>query len=139
MSIGIGEKIKRRLRNQQGLTLVELLFAAAVVSIAMLSSAFMILQGRQMALDARTKLLAVNAARSVLELVKDTPLTSVSGLSTTSYIPSSLPSGAIAITTNPSPIVSSTTIATVTVTVTWKGSRNRTQTLAITTQRSAYS
>ena len=139
MSIGIGKKVKMYIQNGRGLTLIELLVATAVVSIAMLASAFMVLQGRQMAVDARTKLLAVNAARSVLEAVKDTPLTALSTITLSSYVPSALPSGSITLTTNPSSIISTTTIATLTVTVSWRASRNRTQTLAISTQRSAYS
>lgn len=119
------------------MTLIELMVSVAIASIAILSTMYVMLEARQLSMEARQRLLAANAARSVLEVVKDTALTSVSSISTTAYVPSTLPSGAITITTNPSN-VTGVTIATVTVNVSWKGAKNRTQNLAITTQRSMY-
>lgn len=79
----------------------------------------------------------MNAARSTLEEIKDTTLSGVANIQTAGFIPADLPNGAITITTNPAN-VSAVTIATVTVTVTWTGPRNRPMTLEITTMRSAF-
>lgn len=126
------------MRNSKGMTLVELMFAAAVVSIALLSSVFVMLEARQISMEARQRLQAANAARSVLEAVKDTPLTSLSTINLSGYVPASLPSGAITLTTNPASLTSAT-LATVTVNVSWLGAKNRTQNLSVSTQRSRYS
>ncbi len=123
--------------SERGVSVVEFMFSMAILTIVTLSSFFILTNAKQMVEDARYRVLALNAARSTLEQIKNTALANVSSVSTTSFVPVALPQGAITITTNPSPI-NAATVATVTVSVAWQGSRNRAQTLQVSTMRSLY-
>lgn len=125
------------MKNQRGATLIEMMIALVIVSIILIGASLALFKSRQMSEDARKSLLALNAAKTALETIKNTPLASVSGLSTASMVPAGLTNGAIAIATNPAN-VAGVTLATVTVTVTWTGSSNRAQTIRFSTQRSSY-
>ena len=131
------ERTMRAVKNEKGMTLIELMLSFVVLSIVLVSSFFVLTAAHQMSMESRTRLLALNAGRSVLEDIKNTALTNVSSINTSSYVPAALPSGAITITTNPAN-VSSSTVATVTVTVSWRGPRNRLLSLQLSTMRSIY-
>lgn len=126
------------MRNERGLTIIEFMISLAVLSIVVLSAFYILTAARQMSEASRSRLLAINAARSAVEQIKNTPLANVGAISTAALIPSNLPSGTMTITTNPSSGLSSATIATVTVTVNWRGSKNRQESLQVTTMRSRY-
>ena len=129
--------ILKKTRNQKGLTLIEMMVSMVILSTVLLSSVFVLVQARQTSEEARTRLLATNAAKSVLDVIKNTALTSVSAINTTSYIPAGLTNGAITITTNPAN-VTGLTVATVTVRVSWTGPKNATKQIDFTTMRSSY-
>lgn len=137
--------LRRRIKNERGLTLVEMMVSMVVLSLVVLGCVFVLVQARQMSEEARMRLLATTAAKSVLDLVKNTAVSSVNATTQTigttaasSFVPAGLPNGTITFTTNPSPTTSTTTLATVTVRVQWTGSKNSTRTLNFTTMRSSY-
>ena len=80
----------KKMRNQKGMTLIEMMVSMLVLSIVLLSCIFVLVQARQASEDARMSLLATNAAKSVLDVIKNTSLSSVGAISTSSYIPSGL-------------------------------------------------
>lgn len=126
------------MNSERGVTLIEFMFSMAILGLVALMSFYVLTSARQMSESNRARLLALNAARSTLEQVKNTPLISVPTMSTSALIPSNLPSGAITITTNPAAVTAATTVATITVTVSWRGARNRTESLQLSTMRSRY-
>ncbi len=125
------------MKSEQGVTLIEFMFSIAILAIVVLSSFFILSSAKQMSENSRYRLMALNTARSTLEQIKNTPLANVGAIVTSSFVPAALPSGAVTITTNPA-ILTSSTIATVTVTVSWRGPRNRQESLQLTTMRSRY-
>ncbi len=128
---------KIRSNPGKGFTLIELALSLFILTLIAVSSAFVLISTRQLSEGSRGKLLASNAAHSALETIKNTALASVSGINTSSFIPASLPSGAMTITTNPVDVTGQQ-IATVTVAVTWRGPKNRLETLEVTTMRSRF-
>jgi len=124
-------------RCQKGLTLVEVLGALTLLLPTLLVALYVLIIAQNMSQEARERLLAVNAARSTLETIKSTPLPSIPALNTASLVPANLKNGAIAITTNPANLAGQS-IATVTVTVSWLGAKNRPRALRVTTMRSQY-
>lgn len=116
---------------------MEVLFATGIVTLVVASAVYVLLMAFHMSEESRNRLLALNTARSVLEEIKDTPIASVADLDVEDLIPEELVGGTIDITTNPAD-ASAEVLATVTVTVSWNGAKNRGQTLSITTMRSAY-
>ena len=128
---------KSKLTSSSGFTLIEMMFSCMLFAIVVSSSFFGIITAHQMTEDSRSKVIALNAARSVLEAVKDTSLANVPSINTAAFIPADLPNGAVTLTTNPSSVAGAQ-IATVTVSVTWTGSKNRAQQLDITTMRSRF-
>lgn len=123
--------------SERGLTLIEFMISIALMALVAVSSFYILTAARQMSESSRSRLLAANAARSALEQIKNTALANVTSISTASLIPSALPSGSMTITTNPSSIGTSK-IATVTVTLNWRGARNRLEQLQVSTMRSVY-
>ena len=121
--------------NDKGLTLIEMLFSFGLLAIVVSSAFFGLLVAHQMSEDSHSRFVALNAARSTLEEIKDTPLANVPNIDTVKFVPIDLPNGVINITTNPAS-VSTAQVATVTVTVTWAGAQNRQQQLEVTTMRS---
>ncbi len=126
------------MKNQYGFGMVEFMFSMAILAIVSLTSFYALTTAKQLSEDSRSRLAALNAARSALERIKTTALANVSSISTASLVPSNLPSGSMTISTNPAAIISSTTVATVTVTVSWRGAKNRAQQLQVSTMRSVY-
>lgn len=126
------------MNSERGVTLVEFMISMAILGLVALSSFYVLTSARQMSESSRARLLALNTARSVLEQAKNTPLVSVPTMNTAALVPAALPSGAITITTNPSTVTSTTTVATITVNVSWRGSRNRQESLQVSTMRSRY-
>lgn len=124
--------------NEKGLTLIELMISFVVLSIVLIGAFQVLTAAHQMSMESRSRLLALNAGRTVLEEIKNTGLTNVTGINTAQYVPAELSNGAIAITTNPANL-SGAAVATVTVTVSWRGPRNRLLSLQLSTMRSAYS
>lgn len=131
------KRVKKEFRGQRGFTLLEVLFATGIVTLVVASAVYVLLMAFHMSEESRNRLLALNTARSVLEEIKDTPIASVADLDVEDLIPEELVGGTIDITTNPAD-ASAEVLATVTVTVSWNGAKNRGQTLSITTMRSAY-
>lgn len=127
----------KMIKSQRGLGMIEFMFSMAILAIVALTSFYSLTTAKQMSEDSRYRLTAVNAARTTLEQIKNTALASVSSISTSSFVPATLPSGTITIATNPASIGSST-VATVTVTVSWRGAKNRQQQLQVSTMRSIY-
>jgi prepilin-type N-terminal cleavage/methylation domain-containing protein len=125
------------MKSEKGLTLIELMISLALMALVSVTGFYILTAAKQMSESSRSRLLAANAARSALEQIKNTGLQNVGALSTSGFIPSTLPGGTMTIATNPANL-SSATIATVTVTVNWQGPRNRTEQLQISTMRSAY-
>ncbi len=124
-------------RGQRGFTLVELMISTFVLVVVLGSAMFALNQAQVMTSESRQRLLAMHAARSVIETVKNTSLANVTSINTTGLVPTGLTNGAIAIATNPANLTG-VTVATVTVTVTWTGSKNMTRTLRLSTMRSIY-
>lgn len=126
-------------RNQRGMSLIEVLFSFGLLSIFALTSLKLIAMSQQLTVDTQSKLIAIGAARSVMEMVKTNPLSEVDTLSTASYLPADLPSGSISIVTSPSgAALDAATIATVTVAVSWTGSKGRTLSTSLSVLKSAY-
>ncbi len=125
------------LRSRKGMTLVEVLAALTILLPTLLSAFYVLVVAQTMSQESRDRLLALNAARSTLETIKDTALTSVPNINTASFIPANLKNGAITITTNPANL-GGQSLATVTITVNWLGPKNRARSLQVTTMRSRY-
>lgn len=124
-------------KHQEGLTLIELMISSMIMTIVLLSCMYVLFMAQRISEESRQRLLALNAARSVMEVIKDTPIAAVPAINTAAYVPAELQNGAIAITTNPAN-VAAVNLATVTINVTWIGAGNRPQSLTFTTQRSSY-
>ncbi len=129
-------KIKT-LNGQKGITLIEVLFSFGLMTLVLLSSFYVLTAAHHMSEESRSRLLALNAARTTLETIKNTPLANVPGMNTANFIPQSLPSGAINIRTNPANLAG-VAVATVTVTVSWLGPKNMPRSLQVTTMRSQF-
>lgn len=127
----------RRANSQKGLTLIEMMISMVVLTTVLGFSMYLIHTAHELSKDSRDRLLALHAARTTLETIKNTSLTSVSSINTTSFVPADLKNCAVTIATNPAN-VSGVSVATVTVTVNWTGTRNRARTLQISTMRSAF-
>lgn len=124
-------------QGQKGLTLLELMLSFALLALVVLSAYYVLISALQMSEEARYRLLALNAARSTLEAVKDTPLQNISSITTDDFVPADLPNGTITILTNPNP-VGNAVLATVTVRVGYTGAKNMPRQLEITTMRSRF-
>ncbi len=123
--------------NQRGFTLMELMVSLAIVAGVVTMVCYVLTAAQAFSNETRQRLLAANAARSTLEAVKNTPLDNVLAINTAPLVPVGLNNGAIAIRTNPANPVGQQ-LATVTVTVTWLGERNRAGQLEVTTLRSRF-
>lgn len=120
-------------RNQRGMTLVEMMMSFGLLALVVLSNYFVLMQAQYMSIDSRRKLIALNAARTALEVVKDTPYGSVAALSFTPYVPADLPNAAITMqrnAVNPN--------STITINVTYLGAKNIPKTVSLTTMKSLY-
>lgn len=126
-----------RIKGNRGFTLIELMISMFILVIALGSAAYALSYAQYMSADSRQRLLALHAARSTLETIKNTGLTNVASINTAGFIPTGLTNGAVTISTNPANLAG-VTIATVTVTVSWTGPRNMARTLRISTMRSIY-
>jgi Tfp pilus assembly protein PilX len=131
-----GIKIKK-FSNESGSLLLEILFAFLLLSFVVISSGGLLAKTAQMSADNKGRLLALEAAQSALETIKDTSLTSIANINTAALIPANLNQGTMTIQANPT-IGATTQIATITVTVSWRGSLNRTQQLQISTMKSRF-
>lgn len=131
--------VKKLVTGQKGMTLIEVLFSFGLLAIFSLTSLKLITMSQQLTTDTQSKLLAVGAARSVMEQVKTMPLSEVDTVSTAVYLPADLPDGSISILTSPSGAgLDSAEIATVTVLVQWTGSKGRALSVDLSTIKSAY-
>lgn len=119
------------------MTLLEVLFSFAILTLVALTAVKLSVVSHQLTQDTQLKLLAMGAARSVMENVRMTPLTDVPNISTSTYVPTDLPGGALSITTSPSNL-SGVDIATITVRASWTGSRGRARTFDLTTVKTRY-
>ncbi len=127
----------KELGNEKGALLLEILFAFFILGFVVVSSGGLLIKTAQMSTDNKGQLLALQAAQSTLETIKDTSLTAIGSINTAALIPSNLNQGAITIQTNPT-IVAATQIATITVTVSWRGSLNRLRQLQVSTMKSRF-
>ena len=131
------EESRLYMKRTKGFTLIELMISMFIMTIVLLGCFYILTAAHNMSEDSRSRLLALNAARSTLEAIKTTALINVPAVNTAAYVPADLPNGAIAITTNPANLAGQT-VATVTVTVSWLGPRNMNRSLQISTMRSQY-
>ncbi|MDD5226294.1 MAG: hypothetical protein PHV97_03795 [Candidatus Omnitrophica bacterium] len=127
----------QQFKNEKGVLLLEVLFAFFLLSFVVISSGGLLIKTAQMSADNKGRLLALQTAQSALETIKDTPLTSIATINTAAFIPTGLNQGAVTIQTNPT-IATTTQIATITVTVSWRGASNRVQQLQVSTMRSRF-
>lgn len=127
----------RRVKDQKGVLLLELLFAFCILGFVVISSGGLLIKTAQMSEDNKGRLLALQTAQSVLETIKDTALTGVATIPTTDLIPAGLNQGAVTIQTNPANVTGED-VATVTVTVSWRGANNRPQQLQVSTMKSRF-
>lgn len=125
-------------KDLKGFLLLELLFAFGILAFVVVSSGGLLIKSSQMSEDNKGRLLALQTAQSAIETIKDTPLTSLASINTAAFIPAGLSQGAVAIQTNPATILASTQIATVTITVSWRGAMNRAQQLQVSTMKSRF-
>lgn len=123
--------------NEKGVLLLELLFAFFLLAFVVVSAGGLLIKTAQMSEDNKGRLLALQTAQSALETIKDTSLTAIASINTAAFIPASLSQGVVTIQTNPA-IVATTQIATITVTVSWRGAGNRTRQLQVSTMRSRF-
>lgn len=124
-------------RNEKGVLLMEVLFAFLLLALVVISSGGLLIKTAQMSEDNRGRLMALQAAQSALETIKDTDLTSLATIDTTAFIPVYLKNGALTIQTNPV-IGANTQLATITITVSWQGAANRPQQLQLSTMKSRF-
>ena len=130
---------KNKRSGQRGMTLIELMISASVMVTVLGACIYLLHSAHYLSQESRNRLLALNAARSTLEAVKNTGLANVPNINTAQYVPAALPSGTITITTNPAAAsLSTAAIATVTIDVRWTSAKNIQKTLQITTMRSRY-
>lgn len=130
-------RMQSRISNERGLTMVELMISLFVMVTTVGMAVYLLSSAQQLSRDSRERLMALNAARSTLEAVKDTPLGNVTGINAAAFVPAELSGGQITILTNPANLTGAT-IATVTVRVAWNGTRNIPRTLQVSTRRSVY-
>lgn len=123
--------------TERGTTLLELLVALGVIAVAASAMAFAMLTSQHQTEEARGRVLALQAARTALETVKNTAVDDLPGIATDGLVPADLPNGNVVIETNPENPVGQE-LVTVTVTVTWTGPKNTPKTLRLTTMRSRY-
>ena len=119
------------------MTLIEVMAALVILLPSLLLTVYILTVAQNMSREARERLLALNAARSSLETIKNTPLANLPTINTNPFVPAELKNGAITIATNPANL-GGQAIATVTVTVSWLGQRNMPRALQVTTMRSQY-
>ena len=128
----------RKCQNKKGALLLELLFAFVLLAFVVVSSGGLLTKAAQMSETNKGRLLALQAAQSALETIKDTPLTSITSVNTAALIPANLYRGSITIQTAPATITTATQIADVFVTVSWRTAANRLQSLQVSTRRSCF-
>ena len=126
-----------QLKLKRGMTLIEMMIAVAILAVVLLGAGAVLFHSRQMAEDARLKLIALDAAKNTLEVIKNTPLANCGAINTGGLVSEDLPDGAIAISTNPANLANQT-LATITVTVSWTGANNRTSQFQSSTMKSSY-
>jgi len=132
-------KTKKRKTNNRGFTLMEILVSLGILTMVIGASIASLIGTQQYSEDVRGRLLAMNAAQSVIEAVKATPLSQVPNITASSFVPSALKNGSIALNTSSATgNLSVDSIATVTVIVSWTGPKNRPRTFQLTTMRSKY-
>jgi Tfp pilus assembly protein PilX len=127
----------RVFKNESGVLLTEILFAFFLLSLVAVSAGGLLIKTAQMSEDNRGRILALQAAQSALETIKDTDLTSLATIDTTAFIPAYLKNGTLTIQTNPA-IGANTQIAVITVTVSWQGAAKRPQQLQLSTMKSRF-
>lgn len=124
-------------RDKRGFLLLELLLAFFILSFVVICAGGLLIKTSHMLEDNKGRLLALEAAQSALDVVKDTPLTAIGNINRAALVPAALSQGAITIQTNPQNLTG-INIATVTITVSWRGAMNRAQQLQISTMRSRF-
>lgn len=130
-------RIGLKINSQRGVLLIEILTSLGVLLPILLIALFVLINAHQLSQESRERLLALTTAHSVLETIKDTALPNVLRINTAGLIPAALPQGAVVITSNPANPAGAT-LATLTVTVSWQGTRNTPRNLRVTTMRSRY-
>lgn len=130
-------------KAERGFTLLELMVSVGIMVLVLVGSFSVLVEANQMTQQARYRILAANAARSVLETIKDTPLNQVPNINTANFVPRdvngniTLPNGNIVIRTNPANLAGAQ-LATVTVRVTWTGVKGIAGNVEVTTMRSRF-
>lgn len=136
---------------------MEVAISVAVFAIVLVTSVFVLTAAHQLSTQSRERLLALTAARSTLETIKNTPLANVDNIPQATLddlVPTAdgtlvsnggvmllRQAGAtpiIQILTQPGALGAATNLAIITVRVTWSGPKNIQQVLEITTMRSRF-
>lgn len=108
-----------------------------ILGVAAISAIGLLTRAARISENNREKLLALQTAQSILEVVKNTPLRNIQGIETAGTVPADLNRGAVAIETEPENPAAEP-LATVTVIVSWWDSANRPQQLRLSTLRSQF-
>lgn len=134
--------------RSSGFTLIELLVSAFIFLFAIGAALATFHSASQLSETARNRMVALHDASAVLEEVKAVQLSQISTIVPTQFrsqilddnnqLVNALDNENIVLTTNPAVIDGATTLATVTVTVTWEDVGGRPFTLSMTTQKSGY-
>lgn len=132
-----GQRVCRK--SNQGLSLLEVLVSLGIFTMVLGSSLYAMTKSQQFSEESRGRLIAMNAARSVLETVKESTLPNVPNINLNSFVPAGLKNGSIAMATSSATgNLAVDPIATITITVSWTGPNNMTRSLQLTTMRSQY-
>lgn len=153
-------KIKN-IRGKEGFTLIEVGLSLIIFTVSLLSALYVLSEAHKMSQLSRDRLLALSAARSTLELIKNTPLANIDGI-TQAQLDALVPTvdgtqnTAMLLTAVPrNPIIAlawddpaqggtmenldgTTTQATITITIRWLGPKNMPYSFVVTTVRSRF-
>ncbi|MBU1864064.1 MAG: type II secretion system GspH family protein [Candidatus Omnitrophica bacterium] len=133
----------RQIRNKCGFTLVEVIVSLALLVITSAGALYAIHMANILSIEAKEMTIAMNDARSVLEQVKITGLSSLPNNTTVNastlwanlatFISNNLASEQVQITGG-----SGASLRQITVTVSWIGPRNRAKSVQFTTLKSLF-
>ena len=87
--------------GQKGFTLIELMISAFILTMIAGASIYTLVTAQYAAQESRQRLLAIHAARTTLETIKDTGLINLTAINTAGFVSPDLTNGAVTITYSP--------------------------------------
>ena len=127
--------------GEKGFTLMEVLISLGIFAAVLVLSVYILTSAHQLSAQSRERLLALSAARSTVEAIKNTPLANLGTINTDRFVPQELRNGRIILNFNPTNLATAN-LVTVTVSVRWWSYKNTTaqpdRRLDITTMRSQF-